>query len=192
MEKKKSKLSGYLLIALFVVPLLVAIAMYSLRDKLPMASVSSHGQLIHPAQPIEMVEVDLSTGEQLNLDQLQGKWTYILYAPNGCDLNCEASLFKLRQTRIATGREANRIQSFIVTKINHTSEKILSRYSQIKSGDQIKLKLEGSTEDKQYLESGKVYLIDPIGNFMMEYDVNSTSRGMLKDIKKLLKISNIG
>ncbi len=192
MEKKKSKLSGYLLIALFVVPLLVAIAMYSLRDKIPMVSVSSHGQLIHPAQPIEVVEVDLSTGEQLNLDQLQGKWTYILYAPNGCDLNCEASLFKLRQTRIATGREANRIQSFIVTNINHTSEKILSRYSQIKSGHQIKLKLEGSTEDKQYLESGKVYLIDPIGNFMMEYDVNSTSRGMLKDIKKLLKISNIG
>ena len=50
------------------------------------------------------------------------------------------------------------------------------------------------TESGEYMElkPGTIYLIDPIGNLMMKYDTTSTSRGMLKDIKKLLKISNIG
>ena len=192
MESKNSQISGYLLIAVFVVPLLVAIAMYTMRDDIPMVKSVSHGQLIHPAEPIKELELTLAAGDQHNLDQLQGKWTYIFYAPNGCDLNCEASLFKLRQTRVATGREANRVQSFIVTNINDNSQKILARYSQIQKSSQIQITLESQAKNNHQLEKGKVYLIDPIGNLMMKYDVNSTSRGMLKDIKKLLKISNIG
>ena len=45
MKNNDSKLSGYLLIAIFVVPLLVAIAMYSLRDNLPMVKAASHGRI---------------------------------------------------------------------------------------------------------------------------------------------------
>ena len=192
MEKKNSSTSGYLLIAVFVVPLLIAVAMYTMRDNLPMVKSVSHGQLIHPAEPIENIELDMAEGEQLNLDQLQGKWTYILYTPNGCDLNCEASLFKLRQTRVATGREASRVQAVVVTKLSDASNQILTRYSQIKKSNRIRLNLESNSGINHQLETGKIYLIDPIGNLMMEYDANSTSRGMLKDIKKLLKISNIG
>jgi len=35
-------------------------------------------------------------------------------------------------------------------------------------------------------------LVDPNGNIMMRYDDQATSKGMLKDVKKLLKLSNIG
>ncbi len=192
MKNNDSKLSGYLLIAIFVVPLLIAIVMYSLRDNLPMVKSVSHGQLIHPAQPIKKLEVQLHSGELINLDHMQGKWTYLVYSPESCDLNCEATLFKLRQTKIATGRESNRVHSIVVTKANESSTKILSRYRYIKSGNNITLKFEDESSISNTLEPGKVYLIDPLGNMMMYYNMDSTSRGMLKDIKKLLKISNIG
>ena len=40
--------------------------------------------------------------------------------------------------------------------------------------------------------SGRVFLIDPLGNLMMFYSPNSPARGILKDTRRLLKLSQIG
>ncbi|MFK8028014.1 MAG: SCO family protein [Gammaproteobacteria bacterium] len=192
MKTNNPKLSGYFLIALFVVPLLIAIVMYSLRDHLPTTKSVSHGELIHPAQPIKTLTIQLPTNETIDLKSFAGKWTYLVYSPNGCDLQCEASLFKLRQTKKATGRESNRIQSALLTNANQVNSNILDRNQRTPVGQLLKFELEDEPDKQKQLEHGIIYLIDPIGNLMMKYDTSTTSRGMLKDIKKLLKISNIG
>jgi cytochrome oxidase Cu insertion factor (SCO1/SenC/PrrC family) len=192
MKPENSKLSGYLLIGVFVVPLLIAIVMYAMRDYLPTTNSVSRGELIHPAQPIKTLEIQLSSNETIDLEGFAGKWTYLVYSPNGCDLQCEASLFKLRQTKKATGRETNRIQSALLTDANKVAFEILNRNQRTRVGQLLKLELEEEPGKQKQLEDGVIYLIDPIGNLMMKYDNSTTSRGMLKDIKKLLKISNIG
>ncbi len=192
MKTKNSKLSGYLLIALFVVPLLIAIAMYALRDQMPTTKSVSHGELIHPAQPIKTLVIQLPANEILDFQSFAGKWTYLVYSPNGCDLRCEASLFKLRQTKKATGRETNRIQSALLTDVNKVSSGVIDRNQRTRIGKLLKLEIEDESGKQKQLEQGVIYLIDPIGNLMMKYNTSTTSRGMLKDIKKLLKISNIG
>ena len=192
MKTEKSKLSGYLLIAVFVVPLLIAMAMYAMRDYVPTVKSVSHGELIHPAQPIAVLEVQLPSKQSKTLEDIQGKWTYFIYSPNVCDLECEASLFKLRQTKIATGRESNRIQSVLLTDASKVNSGILDRNQRTHVGRLLKLELENQPGVQKQLQPGRIYLVDPNGNLMMQYDATSTSRGMLKDIKKLLKISNIG
>ncbi|MFK7794109.1 MAG: SCO family protein [Gammaproteobacteria bacterium] len=192
MKTENSKLSGYLLIGVFVVPLLIAIAMYSMRDYLPTTKSVSRGELIHPAEPIKMLEVQLSSNDTIGLQGFTGKWTYLVYSPNGCDLQCEASLFKLRQTKKATGRETNRIQSALLTDVSKVAPEILDRNQRTRVGRLLKLELESEPGKQKQFEDGVIYLIDPNGNLMMKYDSATTSRGMLKDIKKLLKISNIG
>ena len=42
------------------------------------------------------------------------------------------------------------------------------------------------TEGMQY------FLVDPLGNLMMYYDVDVPAKGMIKDLQKLLKVSQIG
>jgi cytochrome oxidase Cu insertion factor (SCO1/SenC/PrrC family) len=190
MKNENPKLSGYFLIAVFVVPLLIAIVMYAMRDYMPTTKTVSHGELIHPAQPIKTLAIQSASNEAIDLQGLTGKWTYLVYSPNGCDLQCEASLFKLRQTKKATGRELNRIQSVLLTDANKVGGEILDRNQRTRVGRLLKLETESDTQNQ--LEQGFIYLIDPIGNLMMKYDPSSTSKGMLKDIKKLLKISNIG
>ena len=192
MKTENSKLSGYLLIAVFIVPLLIAIAMYSMRDYLPTMNAVSNGELIHPAQPIKTFSMQLAANQTIDLEGLAGKWTYIVYSPNGCDLQCEASLFKLRQTKKATGRETNRIQSALLTDINKVNKEILQRNQRTRVGYLLNLEIEDESGKQKQLENGVIYLIDPNGNLMMKYDASTTSRGMLKDIKKLLKVSNIG
>ncbi len=192
MKKENTKLSGYMLMAIFVVPLLIAITMYSLRNYLPTMNAVSHGQLIHPAEPIITLEIITQANSALSLEDLKGKWTYLVYAPRGCNLECEASLFKLRQSKKATGREVNRIQSVLLIGSKPLNADIASRNLNTAVGQLKRLELESQPGSNKQLIPETIYLLDPHGNMMMQYDNNATSKGLLKDIKKLLKISNIG
>ena len=195
MSSKKNERAGYYLIAVFVGPLLIAIAMYSLRDYLPSLGSVSKGELIHPAQPIEAISLNSDQQSIFGFDDFEGKWTYIVYHSQRCDLECEASLFKLRQARLATGRDSHRIQAVLAYPENQQFEidtSIVARHQTIKVGALSELKISAEVEQAEQLESGYVYLVDPNGNLMMKYNHMATSRGLLKDIKKLLKISNIG
>jgi hypothetical protein len=37
-----------------------------------------------------------------------------------------------------------------------------------------------------------LFVIDPLGNIVLRFDVRSNPRGLLEDMKKLLKLSHIG
>ena len=37
-----------------------------------------------------------------------------------------------------------------------------------------------------------LFIVDPLGNLMMSYDVRRNPRGLLDDLKKLLRLSQIG
>ena len=37
-----------------------------------------------------------------------------------------------------------------------------------------------------------LFVVDPLGNLMMSYDANSNPRGLLEDLQKLLRLSQIG
>jgi hypothetical protein len=38
----------------------------------------------------------------------------------------------------------------------------------------------------------RIYLIDPLGNLMMSYAADAPPKGMLEDMKRLLRLSSIG
>jgi hypothetical protein len=38
----------------------------------------------------------------------------------------------------------------------------------------------------------RVYLVDPLGNLMMSYALDARPKGMLEDLKKLLRLSHVG
>ena len=195
METNKSKFVGYMLFAVFIVPLLIAIAMYVLRGDSAQIKTVAHGELIHPAQPIDTLAVHLNDNEFYALNNFKGKWTYVLYLEDRCNLDCEAALFKIRQTSLATGREAVRVQSLMVMGSTHgeiVDEAILKRNPKIVFGELEELKITDEVAIKENLQPNVIYLVDPNGNLMMKYDATATSKGMLKDIKKLLKLSNIG
>jgi hypothetical protein len=37
-----------------------------------------------------------------------------------------------------------------------------------------------------------LFIVDPLGNLMMSYDAEANPKGLLEDLKKLLKLSHIG
>jgi hypothetical protein len=47
-------------------------------------------------------------------------------------------------------------------------------------------------ENDKPLEAHRLYIIDPLGNLMMSYEVDTNPREIYKDLKKLLRGSRIG
>ena len=41
-------------------------------------------------------------------------------------------------------------------------------------------------------EAHTLFVVDPLGNLMMRYDVRRDPRGLLVDLKRLLELSQIG
>ena len=54
-------------------------------------------------------------------------------------------------------------------------------------GAQVGLARTGAGNDRAH-----IYLVDPRGNVMMRWPANPQMRGMLKDLERLLKASQIG
>lgn len=194
-NNKKSQRTLLLLFAVFVVPLLVAMAMFAMRGQWSITNPISHGQLIYPAQPISSFEFSTATQSAGTREYLQTKWTYFLYIPATCNLECEAALFKVRQTIRSMGKDINRIQYMMLSEPSKPpiiDQRIMQRHPQLVVGQLTKWQTEVDVEKRELLEAGVLYIIDPLGNLMMRYDMNATSKGMLKDLKKLLRTSNIG
>jgi cytochrome oxidase Cu insertion factor (SCO1/SenC/PrrC family) len=183
------------LLVVFLAPLVLATLLYQFRDRMPAIGTRSHGELIDPARPWDRFEARAADGHRLSLDDLRGKWT-LAYMGNGpCELACETGLFKMRQVRLALGADMKRIQRLYLgnTPLDRASlQPILERNP--------RLTFATLADEPQHSWSdvlgedavGHIYVIDPLGNVMMRYDARATSKGMLNDLKRLLKVSQIG
>jgi len=188
-----------LLAALFVLPMLVAYALYysGWRPE----TVHPHGELVQPARPVADAALVLLDGKPIRFSELRGKWTLVTFSAAECLKPCERNLAKMRQVIAAQGKEADRLQSVLVV----TDGKALDwlRYA-IQDYPGMRAVV-GPPEAVDALareftlpaggpldKLNRVYLVDPLGNFMMSYPADADPTGMRKDLARLLRISRIG
>ncbi len=197
-HKPKSGLSNASfvgLITVFLVPLLVAVLLYTFRDRLPLPDPKTNGVLIHPARPINQFGALTMSGETLSLDHLRGKWTLVYIGGSRCDLYCEASLFKMRQARLALGENMSRVQRLLLLRNTMDLDEvapILGEHPKLVAAKLTEATSAAVLDIFGEHPEGNVYIVDPLGNVMMLYPPNATTKGLLKDLKHLLKVSQIG
>jgi cytochrome oxidase Cu insertion factor (SCO1/SenC/PrrC family) len=96
--------------------------------------------------------------------------------------------------RINLGKDTARLQLLVGT-LSSGSELAISEFLQTYTGDRI-LFLPGASRavnNQEYtLETGRLYLVDPLGNIMMRYSTASDPGGIMGDLKRLLRYSRIG
>ncbi len=187
------------LAALFAAPIIVATLLYSIGWR-PQASVNT-GELVQPVRPVANVALLSADGRALTFSELRHKWTMLYFVGDACDAACGEALTKMRQAHLAQGKDSDRVQRVLVVTAPVNKEQ-LTALAQAHA-DMLVLTGTGSAMADLTREftlhgrgapsgSGRVYVVDPIGNFMMSYAANAEARGMLKDLKRLLKISQIG
>lgn len=194
-----ARLRMLLLAVLFAAPVIAAYALY-LSGWRPSAT-GNHGELVQPARPVGDATLTLLNGKTIRFSELRGKWSLIAFGVAECLKPCERNLYKMRQVITAQGKDADRLQSVFVV----TDTKALDwlRYA-IKDypGTQVVIGPPESVTElaRQFvLPAGspldnlnRIYLVDPLGNFMMSYPAEADPSGLRQDLERLLRVSRIG
>ncbi len=192
-----------LLILLFSAPVISAYALYfwAPRDLQPEGR-TNQGHLIAPARPLDKLSLHALDGQRLDDTLFKKKWTLLLVGPSACDEACTRVLYDTRQVRTALGKNTLRVQRVYVATDRGRVEDLQALLA--REHPDLKLVVAEGAEvyatDRQFSANGRsplknandIYLIDPLGNWLMYYTPQDPASGMLKDLKKLLRLSNIG
>ena len=173
------------LVLAFAGPLIASVVLYHNPQLRGDIGGGSHGSLILPPRPL---------GRDLFRQPGQPpRWTLLYRAQAAhCDLNCEASLFMMRQVRQSLASRRRRTQAMILFEQAGLQANYLGVLENFGPG-QVRIISPG--HDVPALRdqpADSLFIVDPLGNLLMHYDDQSTSRGILADLKRLLAASRIG
>lgn len=187
-EKKRSSKMQLAFIALaFGAPLLLATWMYK-SDRWQPDGGSNNGTIL---QPIVNIADRLPASPIVPL--IRQQWLMLYVNTNSCDEDCDAALYRLRQSRLMLANEMSR-----VTRVFLHGESTPDRvFLQEEHAGLITITdkalanlLVGKQPTEQ--EPGGIYLIDPLGNLVMYFSPELPPGKMVEDIKHLLELSRIG
>ena len=195
---KKNKIIIIVIVLVFVTPSILSWYIFNYTNFLESRGASNYGQIITPPVQLE----NLSLIDPLDADRndmLHGKWSMI-YIAESCDDVCMKNVYRMRQINIGMGKHSLRVQR-VLFLINQNADDLSSSFINYK-GQQVintnnididnlldKFNLEGVNDP---LNSQHIYISDPLGNLMMSYPSDINPKGILKDLKKLLRTSRIG
>ncbi len=182
------------IMALFIVPLTLA---WVLVDKWRPAGTVHHGELLSPAIPVVHLQLHQPDGEDINASYLRGHWTLAYLGPP-CAALCQQTLYKIRQIRLALGKDMQRAQTLFM--MTGAAEPDLLPWLK-----QEHPKLTYGVADPQTLNffsrafpgpaqaPGEwIYLIDPLGNLFMRYRCDTNPKDIMNDLQRVLRYSTIG
>lgn len=186
--KLTSRSKFLMLVGVFVVPVALAyLAYFGWRP----AAHSNYGELLKAA-PLQHTQGAGLDGQPFRLDDLQGKWVMVHVGPAECGADCAKQLYLMRQTRITQGKGQYRIERLWVLTDAATPDAALL---QEHPGLQVWRPEIASFAEQfpaGYNRAGHIYLIDPLGNLMLRFPESPDPKGIMKDLKLLLKASQVG
>lgn len=167
----------WILVGVFFVPLALAFLMYYGGSWRPGGS-TNHGELISPPRPLP--------GKVW-----RGKWTVLYVGDGRCDGRCRAALVLMRQTRLALNDDMSRVQRMLVATGNCCDRTYLDEQH-----PGLLITLADDPDGASLLAAmadGYIYIVDPLGNLMMRHAPEAPpAKGLLEDLRRLLKLSHIG
>lgn len=176
------------LIGVFVVPVVAAyLAYFGWRP----SGHTNYGELLK-VTPLQHTAGKALDGAAFNLDALRGKWVMVHVGSARCDAACVRQLYLGRQIRIAQGKEQSRIERlWVLTDAATPDATLLQEYPGLRVWRPAEAAFVAQFPAVRN-RSDHIYLVDPLGNLMLRFPAQVEPKRMMKDLKLLLKASQIG
>ncbi|HEX4509836.1 MAG TPA: hypothetical protein VH328_07150 [Burkholderiaceae bacterium] len=158
---------------------------------------SNYATLIDPQRPLpslDQVPAQDLDGHSVPLTTLKGQWLMIVVAPAGCGKLCESNLYLQRQLREMMGAERDRIQKVWLVDSPGPIAPALADAMAAKPTvatyrvERAALARWLEPERRHQLEE-HLYIVDPLGNWMMRTPANPDPVKLKADVDKLLRAS---
>jgi hypothetical protein len=190
-----------LVLIVSIAPVVAAFVVY-FNPALQPVGATNYGALVEPQRPLpsnDQLSVTTLDGQPFNIDKLRGQWLLVTADQAACPESCAKKLFVLRNTHAMTGKNVKRISRvWFITDDAPVPDKVLQAYEGTimlrADPSQLSRFLAGQglmQEDLSGLQE-PIWIIDPLGNLMMQYPLDPDPLKMRKDIGRLLHNSRIG
>jgi hypothetical protein len=179
-----------LLVGVLVLPTALAYIGYSKFHWRPSAQ-KNYGELL-PAMPLPDTPGTWLDGVTAGFERTRGKWVLTYVGPAACAEACRQSLYFMRQARILQDGERYRIElAWVLTDAGEIDAAVLQALPGLSvwhPADPAFVHQLVTDETR----TGRIYFIDPLGNPILRFPAPPDAKRMVKDIKLLLKASQIG
>ena len=171
----------WVLLTIFILPIALGTLFFYLNPGYFSQNTVNYGELVRPVIATDSSDIKIEGDASFD-----GIWT-LIYVTNSCDSFCDKAVTDIKTIRTLVNMDMRRIQRMLITKDGSSS----------KTDDDNLIKAEitseGLTNSLSKFPENAIYLIDPIGNFMLYYKPQGINiKFVLKDLKRLLKYSRIG
>jgi hypothetical protein len=188
---KAVRIKLLLLAALFIVPAVTAWLVF--RYAPPRGGVNNYGELVEVRTIAGLSGTALNApGGAWAMQSFKERWVMVFVSGGACAENCERQLYYMRQVARAQGREESRVaRLWLVTDDVSPAQAlrdahpglVIARVTPRAAADWF-LSAEGYRQ--------AIWLVDPLGNVMMRFPDRPDASRMIKDLRHLLKTSQIG
>ena len=182
-------------------PVVAAFLVYYIPEWRPSGSVN-YGTLVEPQRPMPTAEqLPLTTldGKPYDFNQLRGQWLLVAADGAACPEECAKKLYILRNTHAMTGKNVERLNRvWFITDDAQVPEKVLEAYRgtimlRVNPDDLTKfLTTPAGMASSEAALAQPLWIMDPLGNLILEYPKDPDPLKVRKDIGKLLHNSRIG
>ena len=192
LTSNKNPYTLWFVVFAFVAPAVVAYLMYFFGE---IRSFTNHGEILNPVVDISALKLRDEENQLIARDTLTYKWRIISIVGADCDEPCNKRIHDMRQIHKSLAKDQHRVIRMIVhldapsTELNALIAReypnALNMYGDEKD-------ISSALGDSARIHQNETYIMDPIGNVMMRFTQDQPNQLLLKDLKKLLKVSQIG
>ena len=152
------------------------------------------GELINPQRIVPNLSASSLDGKSVNLQTLAGQWLLVSVSGGACEAACQKHLYLQRQLRESLGKEKDRLDwVWLVSDAAPIAPAILPA---MKDATVLRMPAEQITAWMQPAQgqqlSDHLYLIDPMGNWMMRFPPGLDAAAAKKaksDIDRVMRAS---
>lgn len=176
--RRNGRIKLLVLAAFFTLPVAAGYVAYS---RWTPETGSNYGELL---SPVPLADPTVAA--------LKGKWIMLQLDSGACDTYCERKHYLMRQVRKAQGKDQLRIERlWLVTDATAPRKELLEAISGTRIEPASSHRLGDFAAATGVLED-YIYLVDPLGNLMLRFPRDPDPKGMIRDLQRLLKTSQIG
>ena len=129
------------------------------------------GTLVDPQRPLPDLRGAALGGAEVDLRTLKGQWLLVVVAGGACDAQCEQHLYLQRQIRESLGKDKDRVDR--VWLVNDAATVPAALQPALKDSTVLRVPAQPLAQwlapDAGHAVTDHLYLVDPIGNWMMPF-----------------------
>lgn len=142
---------------------------------------TNQGQFVDPPRQVPELGLTDSTG----VAHVNGEvWWVWLVQDGSCAAQCGEILTKMRNMHVLLNKDADRLRRAWVRTGGPEDAALTATFPKLHQLNQ-------QPEDGVLLPTG-IYIVDPLGNLVFRYSLQEMGKPVLQDLKRLLKVSQIG